>query len=56
MSVVEDTKNAVKNNTNMTMVFSAALGMALFGAVMYVSVKSGVAPLKDLANIAKGGK
>ncbi len=38
---------------NPTMVVSVAVGMAAFGAVTYVAVKSGIKPLKQAAKVVK---
>jgi len=41
-------------NINVTTVVSVVAGMAVFGGIMYVAVKSGIKPLKKAASIAKG--
>lgn len=43
----------LKNYVNPTMVVSVAVGMAVFGAVTYVAVKSGIKPLKQAAKAVK---
>lgn len=53
---IDQAKAAVKRNVSAPVVVSTALGVALFGAVTYFAVKSGIAPLKEAAKVAKGGK
>lgn len=51
-SAIEKAKAAIDTKTAV----SAAVGVALFGVVTFLAVKSGVKPLKEAASIAKGGK
>lgn len=51
--------NIVKNTTkniDSKIVTSVVVGMGAFGAIMYAAVRSGVKPLRQAANVAKGGK
>lgn len=46
----------LKNNIDAKTVTSVVVGMAVFGVIMYAAVRSGVKPLKQVAEVAKGGK
>jgi hypothetical protein len=46
----------IKNNIDAKTVTSVVVGMAAFGAIMYAAVRSGIKPLKQVADVAKGGK
>ena len=46
---------AVTRNVDTKIVVSVVAGIALFGAITYVAVRSGVGPLKQVAKVAKGG-
>ena len=46
----------IKNNIDAKTVTSVVVGMAVFGAVMYAAVRTGIKPLKQVAEVAKGGK
>ena len=56
MSTVNNVKMAAKRNIDTKVVVSTAVGVALFGLVTFLAVKSGVKPLKEAAAVAKGGK
>lgn len=43
-------------NVNQQLVVSTVVGMAAFGAVIFIANKSGVNVLKKGATVAKGGK
>ena len=45
-----------KNNISTPMVVSTVVGMAVFGAITYFAVKSGVKPLKQVSEVVKGAK
>lgn len=47
---------AVKRNVDTKIMVSTAAGVALFGLVTFLAVKSGIKPLRDVAAVAKGGK
>jgi len=46
----------VKKNTDMKIVTSVVVGLAVFGLITYGAVKSGVKPLATAARVAKGAK
>jgi hypothetical protein len=46
----------VRKSFDAKTVFSVVAGMALFGGIVYLAVKSGVKPLKAAAIVVKGGK
>ncbi len=46
----------IKNNIDPKIVTSVVVGSALFGAILYAAVRTGIAPLKQVAEVAKGGK
>lgn len=46
----------LKNNIDAKVVTSVVVGMAAFGAIMYAAVRTGIKPLKQVADVAKGGK
>ena len=46
----------LKNNIDAKTVTSVVVGMAAFGAIMYAAVRTGIKPLKQVAEVAKGGK
>lgn len=48
--------NRVRNNVDERIVTSVVAGIALFGAVTYAAVRSGIKPLRQAAKVAKGGK
>lgn len=46
----------LKKNIDPKVVTSVVVGMAAFGAIMYAAVRTGIKPLKQAAEVAKGGK
>ena len=56
MGVVDSTRDAVRRNVDTKIAVSAAVGLALFGVVTSLAVRSGIKPLQQAANIAKGKK
>jgi len=46
----------IKNNIDPKTVTSVVVGLAVFGGIVYAAVRTGIAPLKQAAEIAKGGK
>lgn len=46
----------VKNSVDMKTMFSVVAGMAVFGAITYAAVRSGIKPLKTVVKVAKGAK
>lgn len=46
----------LQKNIDPKTVTSVVVGMAAFGAIMYAAVRTGIKPLKQAAEVAKGGK
>lgn len=46
----------IKQNLDPKVIISGIAALAVFGAITYAAVRSGVAPLKTVANVANGGK
>jgi len=48
--------DTITKNIDAKTVVSVVAGMAVFGGIIFLAVKSGVKPLKAAANVVKGGK
>jgi len=46
----------LKNSIDTKTVVSSALGVAVFGAAVFLAKKTGVSPVKKAAKVAQGGK
>lgn len=46
----------LQKNIDPKTVTSVVVGMAAFGAIVYVAVRTGIKPLKQAADVVKGGK
>lgn len=46
----------IKANIDAKVVTSVVVALGLFGAITYAAVRTGIKPLKQVADIAKGGK
>ncbi|WP_261840917.1 hypothetical protein [Aliamphritea ceti] len=55
-SMQDKGKEFVNRNVSTPIIVSTVIGFAVFGAITYFAVKSGVGPLKDAAKIASGAK
>lgn len=44
----------VKANIDPKVVTSVVVGSAIFGAIIYAAIRTGIAPLKTVANVASG--
>ncbi len=56
MSTITKVKQTYNRNVDNRIVVSAAVGSALFGAVLFAMHKSNIKALKSVAKVAKGGK
>ena len=48
-------KAFLQQNVNQQLVVSTVVGMAAFGAVVFVANKTGIKPVKKVAKVAQGG-
>ena len=53
--IIDQARQAAANNIDMRIVVSSAIGAALLGVVTFAAVKSGIKPLRTVANVAKKG-
>lgn len=56
MNPITNTAQTVRSNIDAKIVTSVVAGLAAFGAITFLAVKSGVKPLAAAAKVAKGGK
>jgi hypothetical protein len=55
-SVLNQQLQKLKNNIDAKIVTSVVVGTAIFGAIVFAAVRTGIKPLKTVADVAKGGK
>lgn len=46
----------LRSNIDPKIVTSVVVGTAIFGAIVFAAVRTGIKPLKTVADVAKGGK